>query len=342
MNVYDGIHWNIYDILPYQRNFNFINSRRNSGKTYTTLFYLLNEAIEKNKEFVYIVRTKSEKDKYALKRACEKTINQQYSSYNFDSDTNSLYIIEKNVKRPLAHCIALSEENTLKNYSYPNVFYIIFDEYVIEETSRNTYYNGWDEPESFIKIYHTIDREEDRVKCFLLGNNIKFHNPYHINPIFNIPFTPQGKIWTSENVLFQNYKISTALETKSSSSKFIRMIQNSNYSDYAVTGNYTYDNNSFIKKFSGNGKYILSLELNQIIYGVKYSPQENLIYITESYDPSCNQVYALNVTNRSEGSILSKNATPLRWLATYYRNSKVRFENNKIKEILERNIIKLL
>lgn len=46
MNVYDGLHWNIYEILPYQRNFNFINSERSIGKTYTTEAYVIDKCIQ--------------------------------------------------------------------------------------------------------------------------------------------------------------------------------------------------------------------------------------------------------------------------------------------------------
>lgn len=61
MNVYDGIHWNIYEILPFQRNFNFINATRSIGKTYTTLLYIIDYCINHNAEYVYIVRTQDEK-----------------------------------------------------------------------------------------------------------------------------------------------------------------------------------------------------------------------------------------------------------------------------------------
>lgn len=72
MNVYDGLHWNIYDILPYQRNFNLINSERSIGKTYTTEAYVIDKCIKNHVEFVYISRTKRLKEKGALRRVCQK------------------------------------------------------------------------------------------------------------------------------------------------------------------------------------------------------------------------------------------------------------------------------
>lgn len=58
---YGGKYWNIKTYLPYQRNFNFINSERTIGKTYTAQGFFLERAINKGEETIYIVRTQDEK-----------------------------------------------------------------------------------------------------------------------------------------------------------------------------------------------------------------------------------------------------------------------------------------
>ena len=72
MNVYDGIHWNIYEILPFQRNFNLINGERSLGKTYTCQMFVLDKCIQKGLEFVYIVRTQDEKKNGVLEMVLKK------------------------------------------------------------------------------------------------------------------------------------------------------------------------------------------------------------------------------------------------------------------------------
>lgn len=350
MNVYDGMHWNIYEILPYQRNFNLINSERSIGKTYTTEFYVVAKCIEKAFEFVYIVRTKKIKEKGAFEKGMAKVIKEKFPDCHFEFTVENMFLVEedietgKNNKTLIGHCIALSEENETKNMSYPNVKYLIFDEYVIEEKSHTRYYNGWDEPTALLKIYHTIDREEDRVICFLLGNNIRFHNPYHMHKAFRIPFTEKGKIWTSENVLFQNAVSSAELKEKKSKSKFVRMITDTDYGKYANDGEYMGDNYSFVEKMHVSASYSFTLEYEGEKFGIYSSYKTGIIYVTDKIDPSCLLSYALTVDDHKENTMLTRNrsVTHLKWLADNFKIGNVRFENMEVKTKCERGIALLL
>jgi hypothetical protein len=344
MNVYDGLHWNIYDILPYQRNFNLINSERSIGKTYTTEAYVIDKCIQNHVEFVYISRTKRLKEKGALEKGVSKVVMEMFPEYEFAYTIEEMYIVEDEQKRVIGRCIALSEENESKNMTFPLVKYFIFDEYVIEETSSSRYYNGWDEPDALLKIYHTVDREEDRVICFLLGNNIKFHNPYHMHKAFNIPFTPKGGIWTSENVLFQNAQSSKALKDKKSKSKFIRMIEATDYGTYAIDGEYMGDNYSFIKPLTENAHYSFTFSIDNYSFGVYTSLKEGLVYVSDKVDPSCKLVYALTLEDHRENTLLttSKQFTQLQWLAKNFKKGNVRFVSMEVKMRAEKGISFLL
>ena len=216
------MYWDINKILPYQRNFNLINGERSIGKTYTTQKWVVGKCLEKHQQFVYLVRTQSEKKEGVLERAFEKVMTKEYpgveTAYTEETMSANGEII--------GFCIAISESQKIKKRSFPNVYYIIFDEYMLEDSSRSNYVSGWKEPDLLLSIYHTIDREEDRVKVFMLGNNTSFFNPYHLHPAFNIQPIKQGQIWTSENVLYQWAEGSKDLKEKRATSKFGKMIQN--------------------------------------------------------------------------------------------------------------------
>ena len=92
MYVYDGIHWNIYDILPYQRNFNLINGERSLGKTYTCQMFTLDKCIEKGLEFVYIVRTQDEKKHGVLENAYQKVIANEFKDYTFEFTNEDMFL----------------------------------------------------------------------------------------------------------------------------------------------------------------------------------------------------------------------------------------------------------
>ena len=90
MNVYDGVHWNIYEILPFQRNFNLINGERSLGKTYTCLMFVLDKCIHKGLEFMYITRTQDEKKRGALESAFKKVTANEFKEYSFVYDTEEM------------------------------------------------------------------------------------------------------------------------------------------------------------------------------------------------------------------------------------------------------------
>lgn len=350
INIYDGIHWNIYQILPYQRNFNLINSERSIGKTYTTLFYVLDKCIDRGEEFIYLVRTKDEKKNGALEDAFKKVIAQQFGrhKFKFTADDMSLQIEDsegeliENVQ--LGYCIALSESVKVKRNSYPNVKYMIFDEYIIGDDSKDNYVNGWKEPDLLLNIYHTADREEDRIICFMLANNIKFNNPYHIHKAFRIPRISKGQIWTSENVLFQYAEGSAQLKEKKAKSKFIRMLEGTEYGNYAVGGEYVFDNYAFIAPLKSTARYTMTLEYEGQSFGIYSDYKEGLIYISDKIDPSCKLVYALTLSDHRENTMLTRGGRPtqLKWLAENYKLSNVRFTSMPVKVKIENGLVLIL
>ena len=108
MNVWDGLHWNIYEILPFQRNFNFVNSERSIGKTYTSEFFILDKCINSEWQFVYIVRTKDQKKKGALEKGFEKVIREQFPDLKFEFSSEQINVEIKEKEKEnirILHCI---------------------------------------------------------------------------------------------------------------------------------------------------------------------------------------------------------------------------------------------
>lgn len=334
------MYWNPTAILPYQRNFNFINSERSIGKTYSTELFMLDKAINKAREFIYLVRTKTVKDSGAFEKAFEKVINEKFHNFNFDFTADSLYLDNKR----LGYCIALSEAVDIKRNSYPNVKYMFHDEYMLEPKHFSKYVTGWNEPDLLLNIYHTVDREEDRVIVFLMGNNTNFYNPYHLHPAFNIPKIEKGGIWYNDNVLFQYADSSVKLKAKKSKCKFLNMIKDTDYGNYALDGLYADDALSFISERSKKAKHIFNLMYMGTTYGVWTDYNIGKIFIDDKYDPSCNINYALTLDDHSENTLLTKtkSAHLLQWLAQGFKNGNVYYTAPKIKITMEKAISMLL
>lgn len=333
---------NVKKLLPYQRNFIFVNGERSIGKTYSTLKFIISSCIKNSTEFVYIVRTQSEKKEGIFKQALQKVLINEFKTLKTDINNDDFYIENKEVKIQLGYCLALSEAPKIKLRSFPKVKYIIFDEYTLEEKQQRSYINGFKEPDLLLSIYHTIDREEDRVICFMLGNNTSFYNPYHLHPAFNIPPTKRNRIWCSKNVLFYWATSDDELKEKKSNCKFLEMINNTDYGKYAKDGEYIEDNYSFIdKNISGN--YYCTILYNNESFGIVANNKKGLCYVTNKIDPYKKIVFALTKDDHTENTMLTKGKknTLLKWIIEQYKLGNIRFVNMEIKTKFE-SAIKLI
>lgn len=321
------MYWDITIPLSYQRNFNFINGERSIGKTYTTLKYFIKRFIAYKEEYIYITRTQMEKQSKILQSAFAKVTANEYSEYDF-MYTNETMKMEGEV---VGYCLALTEADKIKKRSFPNVKWMVFDEYMIDEKAGGHYINGWNEPDSLLSIYHTADREQDRIRCFLLGNNITFFNPYHLHPAFNIPQVSKGSIWTSENVLFQWAESDAEMQENKANSKFLRMIQDTEYGGYAVNGEYVQDDYSLIQKRPSNSRYTMTIKNNGSLLGVWSEKNTGRIFISKAVDPCCSIKVGLTMRDINGDYILYNISYPFKWLSDLFRRGLVSFESMELK-----------
>lgn len=337
--VLKKLYWNINDILPYQRNFNMINGERSIGKTYTTQKWVVDRCIKRDSQFVYIVRTQMEKKEGVFQKAFEKVELNEFRDHEFSWDTETLSI-DGELK---GFCIALSETQKFKKRSFPLVDYIIFDEYMIEEKSSARYISGWNEPDLLLSLYQTIDRDEDRVKVFMLGNNTSFYNPYHIHKAFNVKPIKRGGIWVGDNVLYQYAEATEYVKDVKEQSKFSKMIKGTKYGDYASDGKYIEDKETFLGVHDGNARYQFTIIVNGMKFGVYYGMEKGLMYISEKYDEKHPFVYALTLEDHSENVSLTKiKRGGLVYFSKMIKMGLIRYESMLIRKICEKAIYSLI
>lgn len=326
-------YWNIFEVLTKQRNFMLINGERGIGKTYTAQKWILDKCIKRNKEFIYITRTINEKTDNVFQKAHEKVERNEFPDNEFKWSIDTLRIDDET----RGWCIALSESQKIKKRSFPSVDYILFDEYMLEDASRSSYVSGWSEPDLLLSIYQTVDRDEDRVKCFMLGNNTSFYNPYHLHPAFNIRPVKPGGIWMSKNVLYQYAVATSDVKDKKAKSKFGEMITGTKYGDYANDGKYIEDEESFIGQHDGKSIYQFTIIINGVSFGVYNAPHKGYVYISEKTDPSNPFIYALTLEDHRENTLLTKAQTPyIKWLSRAIKAGAVRYESMLIKKMCEK------
>lgn len=345
---HDGIHWNIREVLPYQRGFNFINSTRSIGKTYTALGYFIDRFLLTGAEqCAYFVRTSKEKDGGAIKKAFEKVIVEKFSDYEFmfTKENGFVRINEDNPWQMFAWCLAISDHQKIKPNSYPQIHWGLLDEYMIEEAvNKKNYFDGWNEPTHILSMYHTIDRDEDRLKMFFMGNTTQFYNPYHIHPAFKIPYIEPGNIWTSENVLFQRAKRSEKLKDIQEKSKFGRMIKGTSYGNYATEGEYFLDNYSFIGPKPKKAEYYATVVWCGINYAFWISMAEGILFVDKKAIKHADRQIALTLEDHKDNTryVRAKNDFVLQTIRRFISLGMVRYCDMETKSRVEEFLPKIM
>lgn len=182
-------YYSLKNILAKNADYNLIIGERSNGKTYATLKHCLTEywKSDKQKQFAYIRRWK---DDIIGKRAESvfssmivnndifKITNGEYSNVKYYNGKYFLCNYDDKEKKfvadklPFCFNFALSDMEHDKSTSYPNIYNIVFDEFITRK-----YYLA-DEFIIFMNVLSTIIRDRKIDKVFLLGNTVNKYNPY--------------------------------------------------------------------------------------------------------------------------------------------------------------------
>lgn len=337
----DNMHYTLDHLLPYQRNFNFANAVRSIGKTYGSYYYFIKDWIKNKNEFCVLCRTQEEKKKGYLQKAVQKVLQNEFPQLLAATNAKGNNLLTFNADTmqfdgiTVAHCIALSEAVKIKKNAYPKVKWLFLDEYAIEEDNiAARYVNGWNEPDLLLSIYHTIDREEDRVIFFGMANNISAYNPYHVHKAFRIPYTEPGNIYKSANVLFENAKPSEELVQFKSKSRFLEMIEDTEYGSMAVNGDYIYDKDGLVEDLPLDQCVpFATIIYNNCKYGVwRYKPLPKIL-ISPKVNPTLKSRYAVTQADMTDGTILARRtAGKIQYLGNMFKFGYLRFSDMETKK----------
>lgn len=172
----------------------FVYGERSNGKSYSALEYTLEEFYNSGftKSYGYLRRYTEDvrmsnmnqvykslkKNDLGVNRIAEIT-NGEYNDVIYRN--RCFYLAHRTEageydliveSQPLGYVFNLSESERIKSTGYPDIFYIIFEEFISESLPLVQ------EFKRFMSVLSTIIRNDDKVKIFLLGNTVNKHNIY--------------------------------------------------------------------------------------------------------------------------------------------------------------------
>lgn len=234
------------------------------------------------------------------------------------------------------HCgyaVSLNSADQIKKYShlFSDCARMLFDEF---QSETNHYCQN--EVSKLISVHTSVARGNGKqiryVPVFMIANPVTLLNPYYIDMGIAERLKGDTKFLKGDGfVLEQGYVESASLAQKESG--FNRAFSKNSYTAYNSEGVYLLDNEAFIEKPYGNGKYICTLRYMGTDYGIREYADTGVIYCDDKPDSS----YRLKITVTTDDHninyvMLRQNDLLIANMRYFFERGCFRFKDLRCKE----------
>lgn len=312
--------------LSYNCLFNFIVGNRGSGKTYGAKKRVIKRFIEKGEQFVYLRRFDSELEETAAEYFNDIVKNKEFPDAQI-TYSNGIYYVNEQIA---GYAMALTKAKDYKSISYPDVYTIIFDEFLIEDNGYVRYLKN--EVKQFLSLYMSVDRYRG-VTVFFLANSTSMINPYFL--YFNLSLPYGSKTVRKGDILLHLVEDEEFIE-EALNTRFGKLIAGTDFADYAIKNKFVYDTKTFIDHKTEKSQYYFTFIYKGDKYGVWVDYSAGKMFISLNVDPSCKIVYSLTVDDHSPNTLLINQLNKSPFFKNFidnYKMGNVYFESQKIKAV---------
>lgn len=334
-NEQDNEKWYILErILSHNALINMINGARGFGKTYSVKKKVLNNFLDKSKQFIYLRRLDSEVEKVRDTLFNDVLKESKFEGLQITRKGNTYFADGKECG--YIYCLSTDYKN-LKSASFPDVTTIIFDEYLIDDTKPSARYLK-NEVQLFMEFLESVIRTRDDCIVIMMANNFSSINPYTIYFDIDIKAGREFNKNKTKDVVLQIAK-SKAFEEYKTETRLGRLMNGTEYGDYAIKGKYILDSDTFIEKRPNNSRLECVFVFPEVTLGLWYL--NDTIYISEKHDPNHKIKYTFDLSLHDVNTLFTnKRGYYVELLIDSYKHHRVRFDNQKCKKICEQYFIK--
>lgn len=318
-----------YDInktLTYNCLFNMIIGNRGSGKTYGAKKLAIKNFLKKGHQFVYLRRFQEELDETAETYFDDIIVNNEFPDVTIEYQAGCYFI-----NGQLAgYTMALTKAKSYKSISFPLVYLIIFDEFLIEDNGYTRYLKN--EVTQFLGLYMSVDRYRGCI-VFFLANSVSMVNPYTM--FWNLSLPYGSDIVRKGDVLLQLVQDAEFIRERKET-RFGKLIAGTAFEQYAIENKFTMDSKTFIMKKTEKSQYYFTFIYNGEKYGVWIDYNEGKIFVSENVDPCCKLIYSITVNDHNPNTLLLSQINKAIFFKNFINNYKmgnVYFESQKIKNV---------
>lgn len=326
------MYWSGHDILTRNAMYNFVIGGRGTGKTYDTKKTRIRHFLKTGKQFIYLRRYKTEFDD---KTEFFQDIANEFPEHEFKVEGMKGYVrksVEEGQKpekwRLVVFFITLANALTKKSVPYPDVDFIVFDEFIIDKGSLHYLTN---ELKAFQDFYNTVDRFQDRVKVLFLANAVALTNPYFIGWKLK-PRKGKRFLMAHKGYMCVEIVQSEKFRAHVDNTRFGQMIRGTSYYDYAVGNMFHDDNDTFISKKSEEARFYFALRFDSKTVGIWVDYSEGIYYVS-SRCPKDALIYVLTKSDMQPNLLMiEKTSVLMRSVRKLYMQGSVYFDSVETRE----------
>ena len=289
-----------YDIskaLTHNCMFNFIIGPRGVGKTYGLKKRAIKQFLDKGYQFVYLRRFQEELDETAETYFDDIILNNEFPDAVIEYKSGCYFVNDQLA----GYTMALTKAKSYKSISYPMVYLIIFEEFLIEETQFTRYLKN--EVNQFLGLYMSVDRYRG-VTVFFLANSTTMINPYTL--FFDISLPYGSNVYRKGDIYFELVNDVEFIQERKQT-RFGKLIAGTAFEEYAIENKFALDNKTFIMRKTEKAQYYFTFLYQGEQYGIWIDYKEGKMFVSQDVDPSCKMVYSVTVDDHTPNTLLLSN-----------------------------------
>ena len=288
-------YFNARDIIRSGYNFIFITGARGTGKTYSTLKYLIENSIP----FIYLRRTQNESDLQAnpTTSSLTKILMASKVDYDFKKLSGKVGVILVNEK-PLIYTCALSTFSTIRGIDFLGVEVAVYDEFIPEAHVRSFKAEGM----ALNNFYESVNRNRElegnpALKLIGLSNSLNIANDVFMTFNLVIPAElltndPVNEIYTEGDKMLILMKDSPISKKK----KETMLYKNASdeYNAMAIDNKFILNDFTYVKK-QNLKEYKILMQIGDLFI---YKHKSNHYYYVTFVKAETKKIYTSSTADR--------------------------------------------
>lgn len=233
------------------------------------------------------------------------------------------------------YAVSINSADIIKKNShlFSDTGCMLFDEF---QSETNHYCN--DEVNKLRSIHTSVARGNNEqvryVPVFMMANPVTIINPYYVAWGVSTRLSTETKFLRGDGfVLEQGFVESASIAQKNSA--FNRAFGDDAYNQYASEAVYLNDNQAFIEKPKGTGKYVATLRYKNRSYAIREYTQQGILYCDDHADETYPVKYSITVNDHDINYVILKRSSMFfDTMRFFFEHGCFRFKDLRSKEAL--------